>query len=117
MIQAPQVWSAVAKHPSRYNHTSIKICIIDTGYDYGHEDLPTDGVTWTETIYGSALKDGDGHGTHCAGVIGAIGFNKRGVLGGEICLLCYALVFSIFCNDAANELTFSSREHSQSRPR
>lgn len=83
MIQAPKIWSATAKHPERYNHTSVKVCIIDTGYDYGHEDLPTDGVTGTETIYGSALKDGDGHGTHCAGVIGAIGFNERGVVGGE----------------------------------
>jgi subtilisin family serine protease len=41
-------------------------------------------VTGTETIYGSALKDGDGHGTHCAGVIGAVGFNQRGVVGGEL---------------------------------
>eukprot|EP00804_Cyclotella_cryptica_P021633 CCRYP_020645-RB/>CCRYP_020645-RB protein AED:0.03 eAED:0.03 QI:160/1/1/1/1/1/5/478/778 len=81
LIQAPLVWSTVLKNPDRYNHTSIKVCIIDTGYDYGHEDLPTSGVTSTETIYGSALTDGDGHGTHCAGVIGAIGFNKRGIVG------------------------------------
>ena len=83
MIQAPKIWTHTAKHPERYNHTSVKVCIIDTGYHYGHEDLPTDNVTSTETIYGDALKDGDGHGTHCAGVIGAIGFNRRGVVGGE----------------------------------
>ena len=83
MVQAPKIWEAITEEPERYNHTSIKVCIIDTGYDFGHEDLPTDGITVTETIYGSALKDGDGHGTHCAGVIGAIGFNNRGVVGGK----------------------------------
>ena len=88
LIQAPLVWSTVLKNPDRYNHTSVKVCIIDTGYDYGHEDLPTSGVTSTETIYGNALTDGFGHGTHCAGVIGAIGFNKRGVVGGEILHRC-----------------------------
>ena len=61
--------------------TPLKVCIIDTGYDYNHEDLPKDGVTTTETKYGTALVDGDGHGTHCAGVIGAIGNNNIGVVG------------------------------------
>lgn len=82
LIQAPLVWSAL-KDTTQYNHTAIKVCIIDTGYDFGHEDLPTNEVTGTETIYGSALTDGDGHGTHCAGVIGAVGWNQKGVVGGK----------------------------------
>ena len=81
LIQAPQVWKA-AENTNR-TISPVKVCIIDTGYDYTHEDLPKESVTTTETRYGSALVDGDGHGTHCAGVIGAIGGNGVGVVGGE----------------------------------
>lgn len=65
------------------NADKIKICVVDTGYDEGHVDLPTtaehnvqgfspyDGQLWN--------NDGHGHGTHCAGTIGAIGDNGVGV--------------------------------------
>jgi len=81
LIQAPLVWEAIESNTKKYTNTPVKVCIIDTGYDYGNEDLPTDDVTSTETKYGDAFIDGDGHGTHCAGVIGAIGDNDRGVIG------------------------------------
>merc|ERR1719223_400858 len=58
-----------------------KVCVVDTGYDLGHEDLPdADGFS----PYGVNEKwdvDGHGHGTHCAGTIGAIGDNGKGVVG------------------------------------
>ena len=80
MIQAPDVWKSSNRSPS-----PIKICVVDTGYDLGHVDLPQEdsGITYTQTGFGSALRDGDGHGTHCAGVIGAVGNNKEGVIGGK----------------------------------
>jgi len=40
-----------------------------------------DGVTGTSTGMGDWFKDTYGHGTHCAGVIGAVGENRRGVVG------------------------------------
>jgi len=66
----------------------VTICVIDTGYDLGHEDLPDtiDGVTgFTPSNGGGSFGvwdvDGGGHGTHVAGTIGAIGSNGVGVVG------------------------------------
>eukprot|EP00984_Skeletonema_dohrnii_P005595 scaffold1973_cov92-Skeletonema_dohrnii-CCMP3373.AAC.2 len=81
LIQANDVLTAVSSQPNRYINTPVKVCIIDTGYNIDHEDLPKDGVTQTDVGYGSSFVDNDGHGTHCAGVIGAIGGNERGVAG------------------------------------
>lgn len=82
----------------------IKIAVIDTGVDYTHPDLKAqmdvnpaelkgkagvddDNNGYVDDIYGYdfANKDGDpqdghGHGTHCAGVIGA-SHNSAGVAG------------------------------------
>jgi thermitase len=83
---------------------TIKIAVIDTGVDYTHPDLKSqidvntaelngrpgvddDGNGYIDDIYGYdfANKDGDpmdghGHGTHCAGVIGA-SHNSVGIAG------------------------------------
>ena len=82
-IQAPDVWALTKKYPNKYPNTPVKVCIVDTGYDSSHNDLPKVGVTGTNCGYGNALDDGDGHGTHCAGVIGAVGNNGRGIVGGK----------------------------------
>ena len=77
LVQAPELWSITDRKP-----TPVKICIVDTGYDFGHVDLPTQGLTSSNTEFINALKDGDGHGTHVAGIIGALG-NQGGVVGGR----------------------------------
>lgn len=66
--------------------TPIKVCVVDTGYDNtGQQDNP-------EAVGGYSLYanegetgekwdvDGHGHGTHCAGTIGALN-NDLGVIG------------------------------------
>eukprot|EP00984_Skeletonema_dohrnii_P033027 scaffold28371_cov93-Skeletonema_dohrnii-CCMP3373.AAC.1 len=74
MVNASHVWPETPL-------ANIKICVVDTGYDITHEDLPTatDGVAGFDQ-YGDLWNvDGNGHGTHCAGTIGAIGGNGIGV--------------------------------------
>lgn len=62
---------------------NVKVCVIDTGYDLGHEDLPGQqhGVAGLSTReqWGPWDEDVNGHGTHVAGTIGAIGGNGKGV--------------------------------------
>ena len=71
MVQADQV-SNGASMP--------RVCIIDSGYKLGHEDLPGTGVSgYSGTLAWN--EDGDGHGTHVAGTIAAVGGNSKGVRG------------------------------------
>lgn len=59
----------------------LKVCIIDSGYNRGHEDLPTNNVTGSaDNGAGPWYEDGDGHGTHVAGTIAALD-NSVGVVG------------------------------------
>ncbi len=97
-INAEKAWGLTR------GRSTIKIAVIDTGVDYDHPDLKnniltneiefngTDGVDddgngYIDDVYGYdfANNDGDpadghGHGTHCAGVIGAT-HNRSGIRG------------------------------------
>ena len=81
----------------RTSAQSVVVAVIDTGIRYTHEDLAAN--MWHEnnpidgTIYGwnfsvknddpkkSDPMDGLGHGTACAGIIGAVGNSRVGVVG------------------------------------
>jgi len=62
-----------------------KVCIMDTGYTLNHPDLPSTGITgddgYGSNNTGNWYNDGNGHGTHVAGTIAAIGGNGQGVVG------------------------------------
>lgn len=58
-----------------------KVCIIDSGYDLGHPDLQSTGVSGRfNSGTGNWFTDENGHGTHVAGTIAALA-NNTGVVG------------------------------------
>lgn len=97
-IDAPEAWNV------RNNAESVVVAVIDTGIDYHHQDLsanmwinkgeiPGDNIDndnngYIDDVHGiNAISDnGDplddnGHGTHCAGTVGAAGNNGIGTVG------------------------------------
>ena len=82
MVKSAEVISAAAD--DNRTPSPKKVCVVDTGYAVGHEDLPvlSETAEYGFSPYGDAelwYEDGHGHGTHCAGTIGAIGDNGVGV--------------------------------------
>jgi subtilisin family serine protease len=102
-IDAPEAWNVST------GSTNVIVAVIDTGFDYTHPDLAAnawinpgeipgnnrddDGNGYIDDVYGIDTAgtsgttpdvdpmDGYGHGTHCAGTIGAVGNNSLGVAG------------------------------------
>lgn len=73
-IDAEKVWSVTTGDP-------IKVAVIDTGIDIYHPDLKANLKGGVNTINSrKSYNDDNGHGTHVAGIIGAID-NTIGVVG------------------------------------
>ncbi|MGH9897264.1 MAG: S8 family serine peptidase, partial [Pyrinomonadaceae bacterium] len=95
-ISASEAWKYTT------GSADVVVAVLDSGVDYSHPDLIDNIWTRSETIapyfddelgtiddvhgFNSASVDGDpmdenGHGTHCAGIIGARGNNGIGIAG------------------------------------
>lgn len=82
-IQADKAWTLAGNKGNR----KVTVAVIDTGVDYNHESIKANAVP------GYDFKDNDkdpmdktgaqnpGHGTHCAGIIGATGTVNNGISG------------------------------------
>lgn len=83
-IHAPEAWDI-----NTGNRDQVIVALLDSGVDLNHPDLALN--LWTDPMtgtHGYDVIDGDyipmdlnGHGTHCAGIIGAVGNNGIGVTG------------------------------------
>lgn len=65
---------------SQSNKSARKVCVIDTGFNGGHPDLPNATGVANNGSVGAWNNDGHGHGTHVAGTIAALD-NSIGVIG------------------------------------
>ncbi len=63
--------------------SGVRIAVLDTGLDTGHEDLGliSPGANTIGTSTTTDVSDDTGHGTHVAGIIGMQGFNGVGGVG------------------------------------
>ncbi|WP_191089578.1 S8 family peptidase [Paenibacillus spiritus] len=70
----------IQKNPEgSFTGKNIKIAIVDTGIDLHHQDLKVAGGQ-SFVSYTSSYDDDHGHGTHVAGIIGALN-NGIGIIG------------------------------------
>ncbi|PWR75577.1 S8 family serine peptidase [Methanospirillum stamsii] len=75
-IDAPEAWAVTT------GSSDVVIAVVDTGVDYNHPDLAANMIGGYNAITGTTNPmDDNGHGTHCAGTIGAVGNNGIGVAG------------------------------------
>ncbi len=63
VLGIPQVWQLT-------QGKGVTVAILDTGIDAEHQDL-ADAIVAMKDFTGDGIEDKNGHGTHCAGVVGA----------------------------------------------
>src|SRR5262245_56297768 len=60
-------------HRSPLTGAGVKVAVLDTGLDLGHPDFAgrfAAGPNKRSFVPGGSVQDGNGHGTHCAGIVG-----------------------------------------------
>lgn len=100
-VQARDVWDVnrdAVVDDGAPTGAGITVCIIDTGYYAGHEDLK-DEASGMSQVDGDWSTDGAGHGSHVAGTISALN-NALGVVGVTPGAVDYYIV-KIFDNSGA----------------
>lgn len=64
---------------SKYTGKGIHIAILDTGIDTGHPYFHNTDISTNSFIEGQNAHDGNGHGSHCAGIIAGSPKNSSGL--------------------------------------
>ena len=131
-INAPEAWDV------QTGSRDVVVAVLDSGVDYNHQDLAAniwsnsgeipgngiddDGNNYVDDVYGwdwfyddNDPIDDKGHGTHVAGIIGAVGDNNLGVVGvsPEVSLMSlkfqgdFSGVYMGFASDAAKAIDYA----------
>jgi len=70
---------AVGADKSRYTGKGIRVAILDTGLDLAHPDFAGRRLISRSFIEGQTAQDGNGHGTHCAGIAAGSAASESGI--------------------------------------
>ncbi|HUS13287.1 MAG TPA: S8 family serine peptidase [Pyrinomonadaceae bacterium] len=104
-VSAPAAWDITQGDPSAV------IAIVDTGVDAAHPDLAAKIVG--EYSFTGKVKDGFGHGTHCAGIAAAVTNDSVGVAG--MCPNCKILSVKVlddtgsgYMSDVASGIVYAA---------
>jgi thermitase len=107
----PQAVSAPAAWDITQGDSSTVIAIVDTGVDDAHPDLAAKIVG--EYSFTGKVKDGFGHGTHCAGIAAAVTNDSMGIAG--MCPNCKILSVKVlddngsgFMSDVASGIVYAA---------
>lgn len=80
-IKCPQAWDITMGN----QYSGVDIAILDTGRNKNHEDLPRSTSYLDYDFVNNDDEPDDDcyvkHGTHCAGIIGAVADNDKGIAG------------------------------------
>lgn len=82
-VNAEKAWQRAGNKGSR----NVLLAVIDTGVDYNHQNLAANAVQGhdfknnTDDPMDKTGSQNPGHGTHCAGIIGATGLVDGGTIG------------------------------------
>ncbi len=63
ILNIPAIWRQT-------QGAGVKVAILDTGIDTDHPDLES-AIILSKDFTGDGIEDNNGHGTHCAGIVGA----------------------------------------------
>ncbi len=62
--------AATRSAASAYTGKGVKLAVLDTGLDLSHPDFSARQIVSRSFVDGEPVQDGNGHGTHCAGIAG-----------------------------------------------
>ncbi len=98
LLGIPDVWMGTMGE-------GVKVAVLDTGVDTDHPDLQ-EAIADSRDFTGDGIEDANGHGTHCAGIIGAR-LNSVGFVG--VAPECQLLIGKVLNNDGQGSYDWISQ--------
>ena len=95
ILGLPQIWEETVG-------AGVKVAVLDTGIDLDHPDLK-DAIVDRKDFTGDGIEDVNGHGTHCAGIIGAR-LNSIGFVG--VAPKCELLIAKVLGNNGLGDFSW-----------